>query len=359
MADTGTFNATYGAKTSSTGLSATIMGAYYSKLFLKILEEQVVLAQFAQDRNFPRNEGKTGHFFRYLPIDALTTALTEGENPTPTAITGTRVSATLEEWGGYSQHASLLKMTALDRNLKGTVKLWGANAASTVDLRIAKELAGRGHYPIIADATSYEADTGAFEGTLTTATSTTSVADTSLTSNTGFGDTDDDLNQSIICFTGGANYGQARQPSNYAQATGTVSFDSTDALDNTPTTSDTYRVVNGAALTAGTDILTTDVILHAVTKLEQNKAPTWDNGMFAGVLSPQTKYELMTDTGTINWATPQMYRDNVSGLFRNEVGEWAGVRWVKTTQPFRFPISSTLAQNNNSYGPGIAGANYG
>ena len=336
---------TYGTDTAD--ISGGML-TYYDRKFLKTVSEVLQVAPLAQKRDLPKGNGKIIQFFRYNPISVSVSGsvLTEGINPDATKITGQDLNATLTEYGGFSQHSSLLKMTHIDRNLRGITELWGHNAAATIDLMCQMELAANGSYPMrCATSTS---GTHHYDGTVDSATTTTVVD--AAQNGTSTGDADDGWNQSVLIMTSGTGYGQARAVYDYTQATGT--FLVSPAWDVTPAAGDTFRVVSAHGL-ATTDILTTGYIRSALTTLRNNKAKTFGDGFYVGILNPNTEASLMADT---NWVNVMQYRDlpevKVNGLFRGEVGQWGGVRWLRTTQPFRFPIAA-VDTAGTAYGVGM------
>jgi len=347
---------TYGT---STGNISGGMVTYYDRKFLRGIVEELRLAPLGQKRDLPKGNGKTIQFFRYndISVSASSAYLTEGINPNATNITGQNISATLAEYGGFSQHSSLIKSTHLDRNLAGVAGLWGNHAAALIDLLTHMEVCACGAYPMRADGNNTGDGTYSFEGTVDSAT-TTGIIDTDMSANTNFGDANDDANQSIIVIRTGTGKGQARPVTDYVTATGAITV--SPAWDVTPAAGDTYHVLSAHGLTTGTDILTTTNIRAAVTRLRNNKAAPYGGGFYVGIISPDTEAGLMADT---NWTNVMQYRDRpdvkVNGLFANEVGEWGGVRFVRTTQPFRFPIT-TVGTAGTAYGVGafVPGTSY-
>lgn len=338
-----------------TAVLTTNIGAgvntFYDKKFLQRAVNELRIAPLGQKRPLPKGEGKTIEFFRYNNIaTSLSNALlTEGANPTETSITGQKLQAALKEYGGWSKHSSLVKATHIDRELAGVSELWGENAANIIDLLCASELAA-GSYPLRADLST----TYTYSGTCTGTPTTTNVTDTALTSNTNYGDSNDDLNQSVVVFTSGTAYGQARAVTDYVASTGAMTV--SPALDVAPVAGDTFVVASAdSTLTAGTYPLTTSVCARSVRILRENRAQTI-NGYYVGILSPGREETLKADT---TWANVMTYKDSVGadGLFTGEVGKWGGIRFISTTQPFRFP-STTIGTSGSSYGVGATGANY-
>lgn len=335
------------------------VNTYYDKRFLRGIVEQLRIAPLGQKRPLPRAAGRTIEFFRYNQITpSMSSAnLTDGTNPDPTQITGQTLDAVIAEWGGFSQHSRLLSDVHIDRKLEGITDLWSNHAASIIDLNCQMKLAGEGAYPVNADATAVETAAAWYEGVVDSATSTT-MTDAVLETYSDFGDANDDLNQSIIVITSGTGYGQSRPITDYATSGGVCTVE--PAWDVTPAADDTYVIASPHLLTAGTDILTTKVIRYAVAKLRMNKATPVSSGYYVGVLDPETEAGLMADT---NWTNVMSYKDRpeikTGGLFAGEVGEWGGVRWVRTTLPYRFPIVTVgTASHAGGVGPYLDGTEY-
>lgn len=118
--------------TSSSPLSP-LMQTYYDKLFLQRAKPELAYWQFGQKRDLPANNGKLVNFTRYLVLPAATVALTEGQNPAGRDLSTEQVTATIAEYGDYTQISSLVAKTALDPNLSEKVELFSDQAALTVD----------------------------------------------------------------------------------------------------------------------------------------------------------------------------------------------------------------------------------
>lgn len=127
----------------TTGLS-NVMSTFYDKVFLDRAMNEMRYDYGAQRRSFPRNSGKTVVFNRFSQLALATTALTEGVNPSAVDMTSTQVSATIAEYGSYTQVSSLFELTSLDENLKEHVEVLGQNAGETLDSLIATELSANG-----------------------------------------------------------------------------------------------------------------------------------------------------------------------------------------------------------------------
>lgn len=347
------FEATFfdGTNAMKTTVETYGMGIYYSKKFLKRVTEEVRLANLGVMERLPKGQGKTMEWFGWnnVPVSVSGAHLSEGVNPDATTLSGRQIQRTIQEWGAFSQHSSLITMTHIDGSLARASEIWGDHAANVVDLITHMEVCSKGAYPLRADLDSSKT----FSGTVDSATSTTVVdaggASTDINGNTDYGDANDDLNQSIIVITSGDGYGQARAVTNYVQASGTITV--SPAWDVTPAANDTYVVTSADGLTSSDKLSTTNV-RKAVETLRNNKATPMRGGYYVGLLSPTTEAGLMSDT---NWTNVMQYKDapamKTQGLFTGEVGMWGGVRWIRTTQPFRFPIT-TIGTDSSSYGVG-------
>jgi N4-gp56 family major capsid protein len=347
---------TYATKTTTVGGG---QNTYYDKKFLDVVKQQLKLIPFGQRRPLPMGEGKTIQFFRWLNIAVSVSGatLSEGVNPNATQLTGQDLTATLAEYGGFSQITSLMRQTHIDGNLSrgigSAVELWGEHGANILDRLCHMEVCSAGAMPLRAD---YAGDTGAtFTGIMDDADST-HFQDAALQTNSDYGDADDDLNQSLITMTGGTSYGQQRVVTDYDESGGalgngygTVS----PAWDKTPVAGDTYSVTTPDGIASG-DKLTYANIKRAVTRLKQYRAPFFTGGFYVGLIDPGAAELLRDDT---NWINAHTYKEVPKGLFDGEVGKFAGVRFIEETDPFIFPIESR-GTAGTAGGPGVAGANF-
>lgn len=116
------------------------MQTYYDKLFIQMLEQWLIHREGAQLRPLPQGEGKIVSFQRYSPLTRITTALTEGSNPSAVDLSATNVTATVAEYGSYTAISKLLSLTAIDPKMKGAVEVLGSNAGESIDELIRNEL---------------------------------------------------------------------------------------------------------------------------------------------------------------------------------------------------------------------------
>ena len=339
------------------------VNTFYNKRLRRVLNETLRIVPLGQKAPLPKGEGKTMEWFEWNKLNVTLTSgvvdaaiATEGTDPTAKSLTGLARSVSLTEYGDYSEVTRLLKNTHIDKQVKGVSALYGAYAAEVLDLVTQQAIVSGGCMPVRADLdATYE-----WSGTFTTVTTIASMADTTFDA-TAFGGTDDDANMAVMYITSGTGRGTGGVITDYTASSGTFTV---DGLDVKPAVGDAYTVVTPATLAFDTasnaDSLNTGAIRRGMRLLKTYDAMPYDSdGFFMGVLSPESEEGLMNDT---NWTNVSQYSAQVEGkgggLFKGEVGKWGGVRWVRTTKPFKFPITLDPAVNGLTKGVGTDGINY-
>ncbi len=112
-------------------------------------------------------------------------------------------------------------------------------------------------------------------------------------------------------------------------------------------------LVGGSSTASENCYLTVDDVKRAVRYLETQDAPRI-NGAYVGIIHPYCKYDLMKDP---DWKNPHEYTDP-DNVYRNEIGELYGVRFVQASRAKRFEgagaggadVFSTLILGDNAYG---------
>lgn len=132
------------ASNNTTSTLTDSMQTFYDKVFLQRAKYMMKHDYFAKKKRIPANSGKTVSFTRYTPLDAITSSITEGQNPSAVAMTDTAVTATLAPYGSYTTTSTLFSLTGLDKGLKEQVSLMGQNAGESIDYLIREELASGG-----------------------------------------------------------------------------------------------------------------------------------------------------------------------------------------------------------------------
>lgn len=128
------------AQGANPGLTQT-MQLFYDRVFLTRAMIELRHDFGAQVRPVPMNAGKSIVWTRFTPLAIVTSALSEGANPTATDMSATQVSATLAEYGAYTLVSSLYSMTSIETGLKEHIEVHGQNAGESIDQLIRTELA--------------------------------------------------------------------------------------------------------------------------------------------------------------------------------------------------------------------------
>lgn len=109
---------------------------------------------------------------------------------------------------------------------------------------------------------------------------------------------------------------------------------------------------NRAALSTST-VPTVDDYLKAAAKLGNNNVPTFD-GYFVAIIHTYAAYELKKATWAGTWTDINKYTDNVSKIFRGEIGAIGGVRFVQSSNIRTYSSSTTVYPSfvigDNAYG---------
>lgn len=101
--------------------------------FLKHAEHAIVFNKLGQIERVPKNKGQTIKWRRYVPFDPITTALTEGVTPTSQKIAVVDVSASLGQYGGWSEITDVIQDTHEDPILQGATQLHGQQAGESFE----------------------------------------------------------------------------------------------------------------------------------------------------------------------------------------------------------------------------------
>lgn len=146
--------------TSTTSGLSNLMSIYYDKVFLERAKAELRHDFGATIKRQGMNMGKSIIFNRLTPLALVTTALTEGTNPSAVDMTATHVTATLAEYGAYTNVGSLFKMTSIDDDLKEHVDVHGQNAGESIDNLLRLELSAFGTRQLVATTTAVSSTSG-------------------------------------------------------------------------------------------------------------------------------------------------------------------------------------------------------
>jgi len=311
----------------SSGAAAKDIKILYKAVYLRNRQPKLVYQQFAakqdNDTNIPLNKGDNIEYTRYAPLneydpgDRAYALLAEGINPEPEKYYAQTVNAVLDEYGSYIKPSSRSWLTAYDPKLGGLISLLGVQSGKTLELKIQNILA-QGFMPIRGDSdTTFQGErTCVTAGSSVTVIVTDAIPTGIIATGTG-----------VVVFLSGRNEGITRT----FTYTGATSVTLTVALPYSPLTGDRVWMGSTLALTTG-DKLTPALVKRAVAKLEDQEAPTFDDGYYHAIIPRGgMKYDFMNDTEYVNlkhYAAPK-------DLYRNLVGEFAGVRFHESTVPYR------------------------
>lgn len=128
--------------TTSDGMTVE-MKTYYDRNLIENAEPKLVHDQWAQQRDIPRNGGKTIEFRKYDQLPKALTPLTEGVTPKGQKMNVTNIEATVKQYGGFIELTDLLIMSAIDNNVVEATTLIGSQAGRTLDT-ISREVMNAG-----------------------------------------------------------------------------------------------------------------------------------------------------------------------------------------------------------------------
>ena len=117
------------------------MQTYYNRELLRTFEPELVHLQFGDEHRMPENSGLVMNMRKIIPLEANTTALTEGEPGESVMLTETEVTVRLEQYGEYARCTDKLDLSHLDMNILRKTKLFGDAGARSIDAVVREELA--------------------------------------------------------------------------------------------------------------------------------------------------------------------------------------------------------------------------
>jgi N4-gp56 family major capsid protein len=288
-----------GATTSDDQLASLVVD-YYDRLFLERLTPQLRYDQFAVKKELPRRNGDTVIWNRLTNLGSGYT-LTQLSVPGLSAMSASKVSATLTQKGNLIGISDLFDMVSISDPVKDAVSLLDDSAALTIDNYYGEEI--------------------------------------------GFGS---------VCSTGMAGLASsARYASCFTQGFPLL-INNTVSWTKVPITN-----LNDPSLSA----MCNDRIRRAVTHLRNMNAKPYEDGYYVGIIHPTIADKLMQDTATNGWVMWNQYLANADAGYKGEIGRINGVRFVSTTNAFTTSMSagvwsagaSQLSAGGTMYGTLIIG----
>lgn len=141
MVDIQRFAGNPNTNTTGTSTLSAEMKTFYDRTLIDEAEPELVHDQFGQERNIPKNGGKTIEFRKFTALPKATTPLTEGVTPDGRSLSVTSQTATVSQYGDYVTLSDMLEMTAIDNTIVETLSLIGSQAGRTLDTVTREKLA--------------------------------------------------------------------------------------------------------------------------------------------------------------------------------------------------------------------------
>jgi hypothetical protein len=111
-----------------------LLDVFHANTFVEALRDTTIAARFGRRQMAPGNSGKVIRWQYFSNPSAVTTALSEGGDPTsPTDLSTTAVTATMAEYGAYFEPAKVMVSSAASGTLEEIIKASGWQAAISVD----------------------------------------------------------------------------------------------------------------------------------------------------------------------------------------------------------------------------------
>jgi len=128
----------------ATQLSSSFPGgninAHIAEELLELAKRSVIFQQLGSKAKMPSGEGKTFQFNRYERLSLPRLALSEGVDPSSSAMSLSTVSATADQWGAYIELSDVAVLTIKHPLLKIAIELLGYQAAELVDREVIQVL---------------------------------------------------------------------------------------------------------------------------------------------------------------------------------------------------------------------------
>jgi N4-gp56 family major capsid protein len=106
---------------------------FYQDAMLERLMPELVLMNYGEKKNIPKNKGAVTSFRRLNSLAVSTTALTEGVTPDGVNLDITKINATVSEYGNWTKISEFINMTGLDPLMTEVSQLMGENAGESME----------------------------------------------------------------------------------------------------------------------------------------------------------------------------------------------------------------------------------
>jgi len=134
------------ATASTTTTLTRLIKNYYDRLLLEVLDPATKFYQFAEKKPIPVGEGTSVYWNRPVRL-SLGQKLTQGNRPSANVLSTNRVSALIEQMGGYVVETDLVQLTAVTDTMKMATERLAHQAAETIDRYIVEAIVIHGDLP--------------------------------------------------------------------------------------------------------------------------------------------------------------------------------------------------------------------
>ncbi|HET9146133.1 MAG TPA: N4-gp56 family major capsid protein [Sphingomicrobium sp.] len=256
-----------------------MIGIYYSKVFEKRLEANLVYDKWGEQRPIPKNSGATVVWHQLNNV-AVGYDITDGDTPAASAVSARKISAVLSYKGDLKAITDQVDMTAVCPVVKETVAAMGYGGALTLDAFVADKI--------------------------------------------GFGS----AASTGVTFAASVTY-----PSVFSQGFPVLEANSETEYWPDATTNIATSLQNGFFST----LPIIDHVRIAVTKLKNRDVMEFDDGLYRGVVSPVISDYLRRDADFATWMAFKYPEKMVQG----ELGVIEGVRFQESTKAINVPVKAS------------------
>ncbi len=127
--------------TNSPSLSAE-MKTFYCGTLIDNAEPELIHDQFGDEKDIPKNGGKSVEFRKYEALQKAMKPLEEGITPVGNQLSVSTITATVDQYGDYIKLTDMLELTAIDNNIIEATQALGSQAGRTLDSVTRDVLAG-------------------------------------------------------------------------------------------------------------------------------------------------------------------------------------------------------------------------
>lgn len=106
---------------------------FYQRAMLERLTPELHFMKYGEKKNIPKKAGDLTSFRRLSSLNVVTNAITEGVTPDNVALSITKVTAQVKQYGNWVKGTDWVDLTGLDPIITETSELLGENAGESID----------------------------------------------------------------------------------------------------------------------------------------------------------------------------------------------------------------------------------